>query len=55
MKEIFLSLLAGIIIGLVFKGLKLPLPAPSVFAGIVGILGVYLGGVAFTYIAKLFS
>ncbi|WP_163579520.1 XapX domain-containing protein [Gracilibacillus saliphilus] len=44
MKEIGLSLLAGIIIGIVFKFMKLPLPAPPVLAGVVGIFGVYFGG-----------
>ncbi|RSK25622.1 DUF1427 family protein [Bacillus sp. HMF5848] len=55
MKEIILSLFAGMIIGIIFKGLKLPLPAPPVFAGIVGIMGVYLGGLVFSHLAKLFS
>ncbi|WP_208589445.1 XapX domain-containing protein [Gracilibacillus suaedae] len=44
MKEIVLSLLAGIIIGILFKFMKLPLPAPPVLAGVVGIFGVYFGG-----------
>jgi XapX domain-containing protein len=47
MKEIVLSLLAGIICGLIFKLLKLPLPAPPVLAGVIGIVGVYLGGKIF--------
>lgn len=55
MKEIILSLIAGITIGLVFKGLKLPLPAPPVLAGIMGIVGVYLGGLIFTHVANLLS
>lgn len=47
MKEIVLSLVAGIIFGLVFKLLKLPLPAPTVLAGVMGIVGVYVGGKLF--------
>lgn len=46
MREIFLALIAGIIVGAVFKLVRLPLPAPPVFAGIVGIVGVWLGGTA---------
>ena len=42
-KVLALSLLAGFIVGLVFTMLKLPLPAPPQLAGIMGILGVFLG------------
>ncbi len=37
------SLLTGFVAGVVFALLKLPIPAPSEFASIVGILGVFLG------------
>ncbi len=42
-KEILLALLAGIIVGIVFKLIKLPIPAPPVLSGIMGIVGIYLG------------
>jgi XapX domain-containing protein len=29
---------------------KLPLPAPPVLAGVMGIVGVYLGGVVFDWL-----
>jgi XapX domain-containing protein len=54
MKEIGLALLAGIIVGIVFKSIKLPLPAPPVMAGIVGIVGIYLGGLIADKIFQLF-
>lgn len=38
------ALFAGVVLGLVFKKLKLPAPAPNVFAGVLGIVGVLLGG-----------
>jgi len=41
-RQILLSLLTGIILWGVFTLLKLPLPAPNVLAGIVGIVGIYL-------------
>ncbi|MFS1513924.1 XapX domain-containing protein [Chengkuizengella sp. SCS-71B] len=53
MKEILLSLLAGILVGMLFKVLKLPAPAPPVLAGIVGIFGVYLGGKLLEWVMKL--
>lgn len=55
MKEIILALLAGIIVGLIFKFLRLPLPAPPVLAGIMGIAGIYVGGIVADKIIKLFS
>lgn len=54
MKEIILSLLAGLIIGIIFKSMKLPLPAPPVLSGIMGIVGIFLGGIVFNQVAKLF-
>ena len=54
MKELILSVLAGIIIGVVFKLMKLPLPAPSVLAGVLGIFGVYIGGILVDWILKTY-
>lgn len=33
----------GLIAGIVFSFFKLPIPAPSALAGVVGIIGIYLG------------
>lgn len=52
-QELLLSLLAGSICGFVFHFLKLPLPAPPVLSGIVGIVGVYLGGVVIPALLKI--
>ncbi|EYE87127.1 XapX domain-containing protein [Fervidicella metallireducens AeB] len=49
MKILLLSTLAGMIIGAIFKKLRLPLPAPPTLAGVMGILGVLLGSM----VAKL--
>lgn len=51
-KQVLLSLLTGIILGGVFTLLKLPLPAPNVFAGIVGIIGIYLWYLLVNYLIK---
>lgn len=50
-----LALFTGFIVGVLFTALKLPLPAPNAFAGITGILGIYLGNLAWPQIIKLFS
>lgn len=43
MHEILLALLAGAIVGALFTLIKLPIPAPPVLSGILGIIGVYSG------------
>ncbi|KFZ32561.1 XapX domain protein [Anoxybacillus flavithermus] len=54
MKEVLLSLLAGLVVGILFKFLRLPLPAPPVLAGMMGVFGVYLGGVVADWLMKTF-
>ena len=43
MKEIIFSVLTGFGCGVVFAAFKLPVPAPPVFAGVAGIIGLWLG------------
>ena len=54
MAELFLAILAGFLVGMIFSAIKLPLPAPPVLAGILGIVGIYLGGATWTLIAQKF-
>ncbi|MCZ8518159.1 MULTISPECIES: XapX domain-containing protein [Paenibacillus] len=42
--EAIFSLLAGILVGVLFTFIRLPLPAPVTLAGVLGVAGVYLGG-----------
>ena len=55
MKDVFLALIAGLIVGIVFKFMKLPLPAPPVFSAVVGVFGVYFGGVIANWMVKFFQ
>jgi len=48
------SLGTGIVVGLVFSALKLPLPAPPVLAGILGIVGIFLGGEIWKMVSERF-
>lgn len=43
MKEILLSTATGFAVGLLFAKLKLPVPAPLSAAGVMGIVGLFLG------------
>ena len=38
-----LAFITGIIVGVVFALLKLPIPAPPTLAGILGIIGIFVG------------
>ncbi len=54
MSEILLALVAGVLVGAIFSAVKLPLPAPPVLSGIIGIVGIYLGGHLYQWILKSF-
>lgn len=54
MTESLISLAVGAFVGILFSALKLPLPAPSVLPGIVGIFGIYLGGIGYQWIIERF-
>lgn len=43
MKQIVMSVLTGFVCGAVFAAFKLPVPAPPVFAGVAGIIGLWAG------------
>lgn len=41
--ELILALLTGLLVGALFRSLQIPIPAPPNLAGILGIIGIYLG------------
>lgn len=43
MNEMVLATVTGVVVGVLFSLLKLPLPAPPALAGVLGIVGIYLG------------
>lgn len=43
MRDILMTTLVGAIVGGVFSAFKLPIPAPPVFAGLMGIVGLWIG------------
>jgi XapX domain-containing protein len=43
MKEILMTTSVGAITGAIFSAFKLPIPAPPVFAGLMGIVGLWIG------------
>ena len=43
MKDILRTTITGMGVGAIFAVFKLPVPAPPVFAGVMGIVGLWLG------------
>ncbi|WP_333002592.1 DUF1427 family protein [Vibrio coralliilyticus] len=54
MNGVFLAALAGFVVGVLFSAIKLPIPAPPALVGVMGIVGVYLGGVTYQWIIEKF-
>jgi XapX domain-containing protein len=50
--QCFMSLGTGFLTGVIFALLKLPVPAPAVLPGVMGILGITLG---FLLVTKFIS
>ncbi|MFB4163527.1 XapX domain-containing protein [Alteribacillus sp. JSM 102045] len=55
MQEIVLSLITGIVVGFVFAMIRLPIPAPPALAGVMGIIGIFLGYKIFEWVLPLFQ
>ena len=51
MKEILMTTITGAGVGAVFAAFKLPVPAPPVFAGLMGIVGLWIG---YAVVTKVF-
>ena len=52
--QLLLALGVGFLVGIIFSACKLPLPAPPVLAGVLGIVGIYAGGQAWQFVAEKF-
>jgi XapX domain-containing protein len=52
MKMVIFSLVTGIAVGGLFKFLKFPIPAPNNLAGIMGVVGIWLGMIIVTWITR---
>jgi len=52
MMMVIYSLATGCCVGALFTFLKFPLPAPPTFAGIAGIIGIWLGFVIMNWLIR---
>ncbi len=55
MTILFISLLVGLTIGAAFKALKLPVPVPHDFAGIIGLAGMFAGSALVDVVSKILA
>ncbi len=55
MVVMLISLLVGIVIGVIFKSLKLPVPVPHDFAGVVGLIGMFIGSALVDVVSNLLA
>ncbi|AHN21955.1 DUF1427 family protein [Lysinibacillus sphaericus] len=53
MLQIILSFIGGLLVGILFKFIKLPVPAPPLI-GIVGVVGIFLGAELVNAVLRLF-
>lgn len=54
MMEVFLALVGGLFVGVLFTLIKLPIPAPPVLSGIAGIIGIFAGAKIVEFIQQTF-
>ena len=52
MKDILMTTGVGALTGAIFSIFKLPIPAPPVFAGLMGIVGLWIG---YAIVARVFG
>ena len=52
MMDILKSIAVGLTVGVVFSLFKLPIPAPSVLGGVIGVASIYVGMVLVRYFIK---
>jgi XapX domain-containing protein len=50
MTTILQAFATGVMTGMVFAFMKLPIPAPTAFAGIMGIVGIFAGFALVAYV-----
>lgn len=43
MRDLTVSLAVGFAVGIIFRAMKLPVPAPPAIEGVMGIVGIFLG------------
>ena len=53
--EIMAALIVGLVIGVMFKALKLPVPVPHGVAGLAGLIGMFISSEAYPLVVTFFT
>ncbi len=43
MYDVLISTVTGLLVGILFTAIKLPIPGPPTLAAVMGVVGIYLG------------
>ncbi|CAH0532816.1 hypothetical protein VST7929_00663 [Vibrio stylophorae] len=54
MQEWFIAWCAGLLVGILFALLRLPIPAPPMLSGVLGVVGIFCGGLLGQWILQRF-
>jgi XapX domain-containing protein len=55
MAVLMIAFIAGVVIAALFRSLKITVPVPHDLAGLVGLIGMFVGSMAVDIITKLMS
>jgi XapX domain-containing protein len=53
MRSLVISLGVGLVIGILFKSLKLPVPVPHGLGGLIGLVGMFIGSEMVSVLSRL--
>ena len=55
MAVLMIAFIAGVVIAALFRSLKITVPVPHDLAGLVGLIGMFVGSMAVDIVTKLMS
>jgi XapX domain-containing protein len=55
MVVLIIAFIAGVVIAVFFRSLKITVPVPHDFAGLVGLIGMFVGSMAVDIVTKMMS
>ena len=55
MAVLIIAFIAGVVIAALFRSLKITVPVPHDLAGLVGLIGMFVGSMAVDIVAKMMS
>ncbi len=53
LQSLVLAFATGLAVGAIFRLVRLPVPAPSTWEGILGVVGIFIGYLIANYVLKM--